>query len=115
MEKTLKAKSALAAAMSTVDKNVEVPTRHVAGSVTSQIAALATNESYSKVQCVGGDMTISNFSASGATMKEELRNRITPSVAQAKAKTGGIYSIELGTMITSGNVIYIVAVVTRID
>lgn len=115
MNKSLIAKSAIAAAIAAPDKDVPVPTRHVAGSFTSQVAGLSPGEFVSKAQKLGPEMTMAKFSNEGAAMKEQLRNSITPSVAQAKAKTEGVYQIEVGTMITTGNTLYLVAIVTRVD
>lgn len=107
--------SQLSAAMATPERDVGVPTRHVAGSMASMVAALAVGECTSKVQAVDPKLSLAEFMAQGATLKEQLRNRITPSVQQAKIRTSGSYSVEIGTMVTTGNNLYLVAVVNRTE
>ncbi len=106
---------AIAAAISTAESDVGVPSRAVAGSMTSMIAALAIGECVSKAVPVDPAITIVDFNQQGSTLREQLRNRITPSVTQAKARTHGHYTIELGTLVTTGNNLYLVAVVTRTE
>lgn len=101
--------------MSTAERDVAVPTRHVAGSMASLIAALGVGECTSKAQPVDPALTLVDFMGQGATLREQLRNRVTPSVQQAKGRTGGSYSIEIGTLITTGNNIYLVAIVSRTE
>lgn len=91
-----------------------MPSRVQAGSLTSLVAALEVNECTSKVERVQSDLTLTDFAVKGSEIKEELRNRVAPSVAAAKSKTGGTYSIELGFLNTTSHVIYVVAVITRL-
>jgi len=103
----------VAAAIASSDSDVEAPLRSMPGSLTSQIAALAVGDCVSKTTPLDPALTLVEFQSQGATLREQLRNRVTPSVTQAKAKTKNSYTIELGTLVTTANNVYLVAVVTR--
>lgn len=105
--------AALQVAMSIPDKDVPIPSRTSPGSLASQIAALTIGACASKVEPVDPALTIAEFIDQGRELREALRNRVTASVTTAKNRTGGQYSIEVGTLAMANNNIYLVAVITR--
>lgn len=105
----------LAAAMSTPESGVATPTRQVAGSLTSQLLALEVGECASKVTVVDPALTLAEYMEQGSALREQLRNAVTSSVAYARKRSEYAFTIEVGSMITTGNALYLVAIVTRIS
>lgn len=103
----------LAAAMSTPETDVEVPSRHKAGSLTSQVAALEVGECTSKVIAVPLNATVSDYMREGSDMRKQLRNSVQSSVRLAAQRSGGEHEIEVSSMVSTSGRLYIVAVITR--
>jgi hypothetical protein len=80
----------------------------------AQVTALDIGQCCSRVERVPMDMSIKDFADQSTEMKNSLRNNMAPSVRGAKAKTGGDYTIEVTTTITTPGQLYIVGIVTRI-
>lgn len=106
----------ITAALATPDKDIAVPNK---GQRTSSFAAavmdLEPEQSTSRVLRVSLAVTVGQLNVVLRDMKENLRNAISPTVANAKKKTDGTYSIELGDVVMTGGSIYVLAVVTRLS
>ncbi len=100
-------------AMTQTQKRVAVVDMIRASSFAQQVEALNIGESCSRVHGVHEGFTLKALAENMATMKEGLRNNTAPSVRQAKARTRGTYSIEIGDMRTPSGRTFVVAIVTR--
>ena len=107
-------RSHLSAAMSTPEADVEVPSRHKAGSLTSQVAALEVGDCASKVIAVPLTATVSDYMRDGSDMRKQLRNSVNSCVRLAAQRSGGEHEIEVSSMVSTGGRLYIVAVITRV-
>lgn len=103
----------IVAAMSTAETGVEPPNRQRSSSFTAVIADLIPGEHCSKVLEIDSSHTLATVSEHMPTWRQELRNNVTPSVRNARARTGGEYTIEVGEMTTGTRRLFLVAVVTR--
>lgn len=81
-------------------------------SVGHMIACLAPGESHAVTQRVSiDDLTGKTL----AETVENLRNKVNPAVARAKARTSGTYTVESGDFRTKDYALVICVVVTRTD
>lgn len=103
----------LEAAVNTVDDGVPEPSRRRSSSFASVIADLEIGETASKAQRVEDDTTLAEFAEKSAAWREALRNTCATSMRQAKARTGGEYSIEIADVMTQARSLFIVALITR--
>ena len=108
-------KANLKSAIPQPDDQVAIPptTRHTVN-LMAQVTALDIGQCCSRVDRVPVDMTIKEFMDQSTELKNTLRNNMAPSVRGAKTKTGGEYSIEITTTVTTPGQLYIVGIVTRI-
>lgn len=90
------------------------PTTRNTVNLMAQVTALDIGQCCSRVERVPVDMSIKDFMDQCTEMKNSLRNNMAPSVRGAKNKTGGDYSIEVTTTVTTPGQLYIVGIVTRI-
>lgn len=104
--------SHLDAAMTTTEPQVDVPNRRQTGSMRSQVEALGVDQIASKIQPVDEGMVLSSYIQKAPELREQLRNSLTSAVANARERTGGTYTIEVGEMVMR-NRLYLVAVITR--
>lgn len=104
---------ALTAAIATAEPAVPTTTS-VPGSIKSQVDALARGEHFAKAWKIAPHNTFEAWAADSANQRQRLRNSLTSSIAQARERTRGTYTTEVGDMLLGGN-LYIVAIVTRID
>lgn len=82
-------------------------------SLTSRIAALELGCCLAEARKVDPKLKIDNVAQSGSKMKQAFRNNMTSSVMQATLRTGHEYSTEANYLLSSGNVMYLVVIVTR--
>lgn len=103
-------------AMGKSDKALPVPPLQVgrSGGFTGQIADLEVGEACSKIGQPRPEMTLAEFAETSASLKANFRNNIMPSVRGAKVQTGGDYSVEVTTVVTTPGVLYFVAIVSRV-
>jgi hypothetical protein len=103
------------AAIDNPDRGVtEKTTRVQPASFASQVAALEPGEHITKSLAVNETVTLRMLPVVLNDMKDALRNNTAPSVRQAKARTGGEYSIEISDMRTLSGRMFVVAVVIRV-
>lgn len=105
----------ITAAMRTVEDDVSEPSRKRSSSMASVIADLEIGETASRAQRVDPTTTLTDYAEQYAELRESLRNNVAPSVRQAKARTGGEYSIEIVDTLTQNRALFIIALVTRIS
>lgn len=106
----------LQASINTPDKDIPVPEK---GQRTSSFAAVVTDlevgQHASRVVRVDPNMKVGELTEGLRVIKDTLRNAISSTVAAAKRRTSGTYSIELGDVVMPGGSIFVVAVITRLD
>lgn len=104
-----------AAALATPDKDIPVPTKgQRTSSFAAAVADLEVGQCTSRVTRVDPALTVYQLTTVLREMKDALRNNISSTVAAAKRKTDGAYSVELGDVVMPGGSMYVVAVVTRL-
>lgn len=79
----------------------------------AQVLDLAPGESCSRVRAVDPTTSVERLPEELPEIKQQLRNACTPAVTNAKEKTGGTYSIEVGEVVMPKGRMYVLAVVTR--
>lgn len=107
----------LKTAITEADSAITVPPRSRTVNIVNlmaQVTALEIGQCCSRVERVPMDMTLKEFGEQSTELKNSLRNNMAPSVRGAKAKTGGDYTIEITTTVTTPGQLYIVGIVTRI-
>lgn len=103
-------------AMSAPDKDIPVPTKgQRSSSFAASVFDLEVGQSASKVERVESMFAIATLSHILRERKERMRNGVASTVAAAKAKTGGVYSIEVSELITTAGNIYVVVIISRLD
>ena len=100
-------------AMNTVEDDVAEPSRKRSSSVASVLTDLDVGETASRAVRVDPDLSLASYAERYAEMRETLRNNVAPSMRQAKARTGGTYSIEVVDTLTPNRSMFIVALITR--
>lgn len=91
------------------------PTSRVqAGSLAGILQSLDLGDSASRVKLLPDTMRIKDVAASLAEVRQALRNTVTSSVTNAKAKTGNGYSIEVFDTTTPAGRWAVFAIITRI-
>jgi hypothetical protein len=84
-----------------------------AGSFNAQIQELNPGECVSKVRPVDPTLTIARIPEELPSLRQQVRNSVTPAVTRAREATGNTYSIEVGDLQMPNGSLYVVAVVTR--
>ena len=79
----------------------------------AQVLDLAPGDSCSRVRPVDPTTSVERLPEELPEIKQQLRNACTPAVTNAKEKTGGTYSIEVGEVVMPKGRMYVLAVVTR--
>lgn len=92
-----------------------MPGRRNPVSLTSQIAALEVGEFCSRADKAPDDMTIAQMATQSTMFKMNMRNAVAASMRGARSQTGGEYSIEVSTMVTTPGQVYFVAIITRTE
>jgi hypothetical protein len=86
-----------------------------AGSFNAQIQELNPGECVSKVRPVDPTLTIARIPDELPSLRQQVRNAVTPAVTRAREATGNTYSIEVGDLQMPNGSLYVVAVVTRVN
>lgn len=105
----------LAVAMLTADDDVSPASRINPASNTSQIAALALGECFSKSVLVDVYQRVGEFTDSARSGRDALRNALNSAVVQARKRTGNNYIMEISTLVTASSKLYNVAIVSRVE
>lgn len=84
-------------------------------SLSAQIAALEVGECASRADKVDPTITAGEFLTQSTPLKMAMRNAVAASMRSARAQTGGEYSIEVSTLVTTPGQIYFVAIITRTE
>lgn len=84
-------------------------------SFAGQVEELEVGECCSRIQQLDPNMTMLEFAQQSSELKATLRNNVAPSVRGARKRTGGDYTIEVTTAVTTPGMVYLLAVVTRIS
>lgn len=79
----------------------------------AQVLDLAPGDSCSRVRAVDPTTSVERLPDELPEIKQSLRNAVTPAVTNAREKTGGTYTIEVGEIVMPKGKMYVVAVVTR--
>lgn len=79
----------------------------------AQVFDLTPGESCSRVRPVDPTTSVERLPEELPEIKQQLRNAVTPAVTNAREKTGGTYSIEVGEVVMPKGRMYVLAVVTR--
>jgi hypothetical protein len=78
-----------------------------------QVLTLGPGESACRTKPIDQTLTIARIPEEMPTLRQQLRNAVTPAVTRAKEATGNAYTIEVGDVQMPSGMLYAVAVVTR--
>lgn len=106
---------ALTVAMMTPDQDVSLPGRSHAGSVVSNLTALAVGDCFTRSRALADDVTMGDIQDNFTAWKEELRQSINQSIRHAKKFDDRTFTTESTVTTTPSGRTYLQVIVTRVS